>query len=81
MELIIRAIKFIIVSLLSIVYWPLNAAFLWLQKHYRSWYKTDIISFIIATPIYYLFFIIVFILSVPLEMFGDQMHPPDMRFR
>lgn len=79
--LIIRAIKFLIIGLLSVVYWPFNAAFLYMQKHYRKWQKDDIVSFIIATPLYYLFFIIVAILSIPLELMGEKMHPAIGGFR
>ena len=76
MTVIIKIIKLLIVGVLMIFYWPLNATFLWLQGHYRKWYKTDIISFIIATPLYYAFFIVVIVFSIPLEMLGENLHPP-----
>jgi hypothetical protein len=83
--LLIRAIKFIIVAILSVIYWPLNASLLWMQGHYRGWQKDDVISFIIATPLYYLFFVIVIILSIPLEIMGGDgkhsLHPPVGGFR
>lgn len=79
--LVIRAIKFLIIALLSVLYWPLNTAFLYLQKNYRRWQKDDMVSFIIATPLYYLFFVVVAILSIPLEVMGDKMHPPIGGFR
>jgi hypothetical protein len=79
--IIIRVIKFIIVSILAIIYWPINAGFMFLQKHYRIWKEEDFISYIIATPLYYVLFVIVAILSVPLEIFGEEMHPPLSRFR
>lgn len=79
--LIIRAIKFVIMALLSFIYWPINTFFLWVQGHYRKWQKEDMVSFIVATPLYYLLFIIVFILSMPLEVLGEGMHPSIGRFR
>ena len=79
--LLIRAIKFIIVIILSVIYWPLNTFFLWLQGHYRKWKKEDYVSFIIATPLYYLLFVIVAILSIPLEVLGEGLHPGIGGFR
>jgi hypothetical protein len=81
MQIIIRLIKFIIVAVLSIVYWPINVLFQYLKKHYFKWKKEDRISFILATPIYYICFIIVAALSVPLEIFGEGLHPPLGGFR
>ncbi len=81
MNFIITAIKIIIISILSIFYWPLNMAFLWLQKHYRKWQVEDRTSFYIATPLYYLLFFITSVLSVPLEMMGEAFHPPLNGFR
>ncbi len=79
--IIIRIIKFIIVSILAVIYWPINAFFLWFKKYYLAWRKEDVVSFIIATPLYYVLFIIVAIISVPLEIFGNDMHPPLSSFR
>jgi|GEM_PF-1500452 len=76
MTLIIQAVKIVIISFLSIFYWPLNTAFLFLQKHYRTWWKTDRVSYIIATPLYYFLFLITAILSFPLEAMGEAFHPP-----
>lgn len=81
MELLIKGIKFIIISILSVLYWPFNQSFLWFQGHYRKWWKEDRLSFIIATPLYYLFFVIVVIFSLPLEIFGEKAHPQLPRFR
>ena len=79
--IIIKGIKFIIVSLLAVLYWPFNMLFMYLKKHYWNWRETDIISFIIATPIYWFCFLIVLIISIPLEIMGEGLHPPIMTFR
>lgn len=78
---IITVIKIVIISVLTIFYYPLNMAFLWLQSHYFKWKTTDRISFYIATPLYYLLFLITFILSVPIETMGEAFHPPLPGFR
>jgi hypothetical protein len=81
MMLIIKAIKFIIIIILSVIYWPINTAFLWVQSHYRKWQKEDMVSFIVATPLYYLFFLVVVILSIPIEFLGEEAHPQISIFR
>ncbi len=73
---ILNAIKIIIIAILAIFYYPLNTAFLFLQKHYRLWKKEDKISYILAMPLYYLLFVITAILSFPLETLGEGFHPP-----
>ncbi len=79
--IIIKALKFIIVAVLSVFYWPLNTVFLFFQKHYRRWKEEDKISFYLATPLYYLTFLIVAIFSIPLEILGADLHPPLGGFR
>jgi hypothetical protein len=81
MTTIIKAIKLILITCLSIFYYPLNTAFMFFQKHYRGWQKTDMVSFVIATPLYYFLFIITAVLSFPLEVMGDKFHPPLGGFR
>ena len=39
------------------------------------------ISYIIATPIYWFCFIVVIIISIPVEIMGEGLHPPLDRFR
>ncbi len=75
MKFIVFLIKFIIISILAMFYWPLNSAFLYLQKHYRIWQTSDKISFYIATPLYYLLFAVTSIISVPMENMGEAAHP------
>lgn len=81
MKIIFTAIKIIIISILSVFYYPLNTSFLFLQKHYRAWKTDDRISYIIATPLYYFLFIVTAILSLPLEIMGDAFHPSLGGFR
>ena len=81
LNFIITVIKFIIISVLSLFYFPFNTAFLWVQKHYRKWQVTDRVSFYICTPLYYLLFAITFVLSVPIETLGEAFHPPLGGFR
>lgn len=76
MEIIATAIKILIIAILSVFYYPLNTAFLYLQKHYRIWQVEDRVSFIIATPLYFLLFLVTSILSFPLENMGEAFHPP-----
>ena len=71
-----NAIRFIIISLLSIVYWPINILFLMLKKHYFIWKKDDRISYYLATPLYWICFLITACLSAPLEILGESAHPP-----
>ena len=71
-----KYLKFILVIPLALVYWPINMIFLAIKKHYFKWKKEDRISYIIATPLYYLSFMLVSILSVPLEIMGEGLHPP-----
>jgi hypothetical protein len=78
---IITWIKFLIVAILSVFYWPFNVMFMYLKKHYFQWKETDMISYVIATPIYWFCFLIVFIISVPLEILGEGLHPPLDSFR
>ena len=79
--MIIKAIKFIIVALLAVVYWPINAIFMYIRDHYLRWQKTDKISFILATPLYWLFYVLVVIISAPLEAMGTALHPALDKFR
>ncbi len=81
MNLIITGIKFVIVSILSVFYWPISAFFQWFKGHYHKWRTTDKISYIVATPLYYFCFIIAAILIVPLEKLGEGLHPPLDRFK
>ncbi len=81
MDFILTAIKILIISLLSVFYFPLNTAFLYLQKHYRQWQVSDRTSYYIATPLYFLLFLITTILSFPLENMGEAFHPPLGGFR
>jgi hypothetical protein len=75
MGFIITSIKLIIISILAVFYYPLNTAFLYFQKHYRAWEKEDRVSFILATPLYYLLFLVTSVLGLPLEMMGEAFHP------
>ena len=68
-------------SFLALFYYPLNTAFLYLQKHYRLWQHDDRVSFILATPLYYGLFLITSILSFPLEIMGEAYHPSLPGFR
>ena len=79
--MIIKILRFIIISLLSAIYWPTNMLFLLLKKNYYKWKKEDRIAFYIATPLYYFFFIVAAIISIPMETLGDQAHPPLDGFR
>ena len=81
MNTILSGIKIIIIAILAVFYWPLNTFFLWFQKHYRKWQVEDRTSFYIATPLYYLLFILTALLSVPLEAMGEAFHPPLAGFR
>ena len=81
MAFIIKMLQLICISILSIFYYPLNASFSWLQKHYRSWQAHDRTSFYIATPLYYLLFVLVVIVSTPLEALGEAIHPPLSGFK
>lgn len=81
MGLIITAIKIIIISILSIFYYPLNTAFLYFQKHYRIWKVQDRTSYLLAMPLYYFLFVVTAILSWPLEFLGEGIHPGLPGFR
>ena len=81
METIINGVKIIIIAFLAIFYYPINSAFLFFQKHYRDWQVTDRTSYFIATPLYWLLFLVTSILSIPIERMGDAYHPPLGGFR
>jgi hypothetical protein len=81
MNYIIKGIKFILVSVLAVLYWPLNFLFMKVKDRYLAWKEEDRISFIIATPLYYFLFIIVAIVSYPLEILGDGLKPQIGTFR
>ncbi len=81
MKFILNAIKLVIVSILAIFYWPINKFFMYFQKHYRSWKRDDMVSYIIATPLYFLLFIIASLISIPLETIATGMHPPLEKFK
>jgi hypothetical protein len=51
------------------------------KDRYLAWKEEDRISFIIATPLYYFLFIIVAIVSYPLEILGDGLKPQIGTFR
>ena len=76
MQTIWNIIRFVIVSLLAIVYWPINMLFLFVKKHYFIWKKEDRISYILMTPIYWLVFFLAFIISFPMDILGTDAHPP-----
>lgn len=75
MNYIIKGIRFILVSVLAVLYWPLNFLFIKVKDRYLAWKEEDRISFIIATPLYYFLFIIVALVSYPLEMLGAKFMP------
>lgn len=81
MKTIIFAIKIVIISILSLFYYPLNTLFVWFQSRYRDWRRNDIVSFYLATPLYYLLFLITAGLSIPFEKLGEGMHPPLDKFK
>jgi len=81
MDKIVKGFKIALLGILALFYWPLNMFYLWFQKHYRKWQVEDRISFYAATPLYYLLFLIVVIVSVPMEKIGEGMHPPLPKFR
>ncbi len=76
-----KVIRFIIISLLMVVYWPMNMIFLQIKKHYFKWKKEDRISFWLATPFYWFFFLLTAIIAFPFEMLGEAAHPPLDGFR
>ena len=78
---ITNAIKLLIIAILSLFYYPVNLSFITLQKYYRQWQVHDRVSFYIATPLYYLLFLITSILSFPLESLASAYHPPLDGFR
>lgn len=73
--MIAQGLKFLLVAILSILYWPFNTIFVYLKKHYLKWQKEDMVSFIIATPLYWSFYLIVLVISYPLELLGEGLHP------
>ena len=75
MNYIIKGIQFILVSVLAVLYWPINFLFIRIKDKYLAWKEEDRISFIIATPLYYFFFILVAIISFPLETLGGKLNP------
>lgn len=81
MDFILRFLKFILVSLLAAFYWPITTLYSYAQKHYTAWRKDDYISYIIATPLYYLLTLLNIILSYPVDKFGVDLHPPLDGFR
>ena len=81
MGYVIKAIKFILVSVLAVLYWPINFIFLRVKAKYLDWKDTDRISFYIATPLYYLFYILVLLISRPLELLGDEFGPQIKTFQ
>jgi len=81
MNIILQGIKIIIISILSIFYWPLNTFFLFVQKHYSILQREDRVSFYIATPLYYILFVITAVLGWPLEAMGEAFNPLPGGFR
>jgi hypothetical protein len=79
--MIIKAIRFVLISLFMVLYWPVNMLFLLMKKSYFKWKQEDRVSYIIATPLYYFFFVVAALLSLPLEIMGDKAHPPLDGFR
>jgi hypothetical protein len=79
--LILKAIKIVIISILAIFYYPITATLNFFQKHYRLWKREDTVSYVLATPLYYLLIIIATIISMPFEALGEGMHPPLDKFR
>ena len=76
-----KIIRFVIISLLMVLYWPMNMLFVLLKKHYFIWKKEDKISFWLATPIYWLMFLLTAIIAAPMEALADAAHPPLDGFR
>ena len=81
MGTILNAIKLMIIAILALVYYPLNMAFLFVQKHHRLWQKTDRVSYFISMPLYYMLFVVTALLSFPIETLGDAAHPNLPGFR
>ncbi len=75
MGYVIKIIKFLLVAVLAVLYWPFNMLFMKTKEKYLDWKETDRISFIIATPLYYFLFIIVALISYPLETLGMKLKP------
>ena len=75
MGIIWTVIRFILISILSIFYWPLNVLFTLLKKHYFIWKKEDKLSFYLATPFYYLLLIITATISTIFGNLAEAAHP------
>ena len=78
---IATCIRLLLMSILSLFYYPVNLAFITLQKYYREWQVHDRVSFYIATPLYFALFAVTALLSFPLESMAGDFHPPLDGFR
>ncbi len=81
MKTIVTAIKIVLISILAIFYYPVIKFFVWFQKYYRIWKREDPVSYAIATPLYWLAFLVTTIIAIPFENLAGGMHPPLDKFR
>ena len=79
--IILKALRFIIASILAVFYWPINLLFRTFKANYFIWKKEDQFAYILATPLYWIFVIVTSFFSYTIEQLGDAIHPPLDGFR
>lgn len=79
MEVVIRVLKFLLVSILAIVLWPIQTFFVWYQGKHQKWQKEDKISYYLSIPFYWIIFSIFMLLTLPLNMIGEELAPPQVK--
>ncbi len=69
-----KFIKFLIVGIFAVIYIPLNALLMWIQKWYLPMYAKDKVIYFAFAPIYWTYFVIVAIISFPYEKLTENLH-------
>lgn len=74
-----RILKFTLVGILAIFWWPTTKLFEWYSKKHGEWKKTDKISYYLGIPFYWIFFFIMIIFTMPMDALGSELAPPQVK--
>ncbi len=69
-----KYIKILLITVIGAIYIPLNMWMLQLQKWYLPLWTEDRVTYIAFAPVYWLYVLIVTVLSIPYEMLGQNVH-------
>ncbi len=74
MEYVVTFIKFFIVGIFSIIYFPLNLLLMWVRPRFYKWREKDKVVFYILAIFFYPFYWITAGVTMLYEAVADHLH-------